>query len=97
MNYIWYLMKRNILFSPQDAKAQGELKVWDSSRRLSVRPSTVSNMNISETSRPIVIKFHQKLNQGGKLPALVFELDWIRNLVSMVTDSSHRVIMEKIV
>ena len=63
--------------------------------RASVRASSLSNMNISETSRPIEIKFHQKHHWGEGLAALSFGLDRIRNLVSMATDSSHRVIMGK--
>ena len=63
--------------------------------RPSVCPSTLSNMNISETSQPIVIKFHQKHHWGGGLAALSFGLDWIRTLVSMATDSSHRVMIGK--
>ena len=62
---------------------------------LCVRPFTLSNMNISETSWPIVIKFHQKHHWGGGLAALGFGLDQIRTLVSMATDSSHRVIIGK--
>ena len=61
----------------------------------SVRPSTLSNMNISETSWPIVIKFHQKHHWGGGLAALGFGPDRIRTLVSMATDSSYTVIMGK--
>ena len=61
----------------------------------SVRPSTLSNMNISETSWPIVIKFHQKHHWGGGSAALGFGPDRIRTLVSMATDSFHRVIMGK--
>ena len=64
--------------------------------RLCVCASTLSNMNISETSWPIIMKFHQKHHWGGELTALGFRLDWIRTLVSMATDSSHRVIMGKI-
>ena len=60
-----------------------------------VRPSTLSNINISETSWLIVIKFHLEHYWGGGLTALGFGLDRIRTLVSMATDSSHRVIMEK--
>ena len=30
---------------------------------------TLSNMNISETSRPIAIKLYQKRHCGGELPA----------------------------
>ena len=58
----------------------------------SVRPSTLSNMNISETSRPITIKFYLKHHLGGGKAALGFGADQIRTLVSMATDSSHRVI-----
>ena len=83
------------IFSSPEPKAQGELIVWDSSRRPSVRLSTLSNINISETSWPIVIKFRQKHHWGGGLAALGFGPDRIRNLVSMATDSSHRVIMGK--
>ena len=48
-------------------------------------------MNISATSGPIVTKFYLV---GGK-DALGFGPDRIRTLVSMATDNSHRVIMEK--
>ena len=82
-------------FSSPEPKAQGELIVWDLSRRASVGASTLSNMNISETSWPIVIKFHQKHHWGWGLAALGFGPDRIRTLVSMATDSSHRVIMGK--
>ena len=62
--------------SSPEPKAQGELIVWDSSRRpsvcASVHPSTLSNMNISETSWPIIIKFHQEHHWGGGLTALGF-------------------------
>ena len=60
-----------------------------------VRPLTLSNMNISATSRPIVTRFYLKHHWGGGKTALCFVLDRIRTLVSMVTDSSHRVIMGK--
>ena len=63
--------------------------------RPSIRLSTLSNINISETSRPIVIKFHKKHHWGGGLAALGFGPDRMRTLVSMATDSSHRVIMGK--
>ena len=63
--------------------------------RPSVRLSTLSNMNISESSWPIVMKVHQKHHWGGGLTALGFGPDRIRTLVSMATDSSHRVIMGK--
>ena len=64
--------------------------------RPSLHPSILSNMNISETSWPIIIKFHQEYHWGGGLTALGFGLDRIRTLVSMATDSSHRDIMGKI-
>ena len=59
-----------------------------------VRASTLSNINISETSRPIIIKFHQEHHWGGGLTVLCFGLDR-SELVSMATDSSHRVIIGK--
>ena len=94
-----------LIFSSPEPKAQGELIVWDSSRhpsawracvRPSVRLSTLSNINISATSWPIIIKFHQEHHWGGGLTVLGLGLDWIRTLVSMATYSSHRVIMGKI-
>ena len=93
--HIAYKWTHISFFSSPEPKAQGELKVWDSSRRPCVRASTLSNINISETSWPIVIKFHQKHHLGGGLAALGFVSDRIRTLASMATDSSHRVIMVK--
>ena len=58
-----------------------------------VRASTFSN--ISETSRPIAIKFYLKHHWGGGKASGGFDIDRIRTLVSMATDSSHRVIMGK--
>ena len=52
-------------------------------------------MNISKTSRPITIKFSLKHHLGGGKAALGFGADQVRTLVSMATDSSHRVIMGK--
>ena len=63
--------------------------------RASVCPSTLSNMNISKTSRPITTKFYLKHHWVGGKAALGFGTDQIRTLVSMATDSSHRVIMGK--
>ena len=91
------------LFSSPEPKAQGELIGWESrgrpsiraSVRVSVCPSTLSNMIISEISWMIVIKFHKKHHWGGGLTPLGFGPDRIRTLVSMATDSSHRVIMGK--
>ena len=63
--------------------------------RACVLASTLSNMNISETSRPIIIKSYPKHHWGGGKAALGFGADQIRTLVSMATHSSHRVIMGK--
>ena len=63
--------------------------------RASVHPSALSNMNISETSRPITTKFYLKHHWGRGKAALGFDADQIRTVVSMATDSSHRVIMGK--
>ena len=57
--------------------------------------STLSNMNISETHGPIATKFYLKHHWVGGKDALGFGPDRIRTLVSMATDSSHRVIMGK--
>ena len=52
-------------------------------------------MNISETSGSIVTKFYLKHHWVGGKDALGFGPDRIRTLVSMAMDSSHRVIMGK--
>ena len=54
-------------------------------------------MNISATSGPITMKFYQKYHWDGGKAALGFGPDRIQTLVSMATNSSHRVIMEKTV
>ena len=56
---------------------------------------TLSNMNISETLGPIATKFYQKHHRVGGKDALGFGPDRIGTLVSMATDSFHRVIMGK--
>ena len=58
---------------------------------------TLSNMNISKTNRSIATKFYLKHHWGGGSAAQGFEPDRIRILVSMATESSHRVIMGKTV
>ena len=77
----------------------GELIVYRWSRRPSVRtcvrPFTFSNMNISATSWLIGMKFYLKHHWGGGKASVGFDPDRIRTLVSMATDSSHRVIMGK--
>ena len=52
-------------------------------------------MNISEASWPIAIKFYLKHHWGGEKDAWGFGPDQFRTLVSLATDSSHRVIMGK--
>ena len=85
-----------LFFSSPEPKAHGELIVYQSSRRPSVRASTLLNINISETSGPIATKFYLKHHWGGGKAASGFRPDRIGTLVSMATDSSHRVIMGKI-
>ena len=55
------------IFSSPGPKAPGELIGWDASQRLLVRMSVRSllNINISETSRVIQIKFHLEYHWGG--------------------------------
>ena len=57
--------------------------------------STLSNMNISQTSWPIATKFYLKHHWDRGKDALGFGPDRIGTLVSMATDSSHKVIMRK--
>ena len=63
---------------------------------VSVCMSTLLYINISETSGPIATKFYLKHHWGGGKAALGFEQDQIGTLVSMATESSHWVIMGKI-
>ena len=65
--------------------------------RLCVCVFTLSNMNISKTNESIATKFYLKHHLGGGLAALGCKPDRIRTLVSMATESSHRVIMVKTV
>ena len=60
-----------------------------------VRPFRLSNMNISATSWPIGMKFYLKHHWGRRKASVGFDPDRIRTLISMATDSSHRVIMGK--
>ena len=59
----------------------------------SVCLSTLLNINTSETSGPIATKLDLNHHWGEGKVALGFEQDRIGTLVSMATDSSHRVIM----
>ena len=78
-------------------RLKGELiPVESASVPASVRLFTLSNMIISTTSRPIPTKFYLKHHWGGGKAASGFWPDRIGTLVSMATDSSHRVIMGKI-
>ena len=93
-------MVTNDMHTPQflahlSRRLRGELIVYRSSRRPSVRAFTLSNMNISETIGSIATKYYLKHHWGGGLAALGFGPDQIRTLVSMATESSHRVIMGK--
>ena len=54
-------------------------------------------MNISATSWPIETKFYLKHHWGGGKAALGFWPDRIGTLVSMATDSFHRVNVENLV
>ena len=84
-------------------RLKGELIVYPCSgvrrrcrrRRRRRRCPPFSNMNISEASWPIAIKFYLMHHWGGGKAAWGFYADQFRNLVSMATDSSHRVIMGK--
>ena len=55
----------------------------------------LSNINILENRRQIATKFYLKHQWIGGKNALGFGPDRIRTLVTMATDSSHRVIMGK--
>ena len=57
--------------------------------------STLSNMNISATKRPIANQFYLKHYWGRGKAAFGFGPDRIGALVSMATNSSHKVIMRK--
>ena len=81
--------KLDALLAHLSRRLVGELIVYPWS---GVRPSSTIS-NISATSRPITMKFYQKHYWDGGKAALGFGPDRIKTLVSMATDSSHRVIM----
>ena len=87
------------LFLAHLSRLKGELIVYPCSgvRRRRCRCPPFSNMNISEASKPIAIKFYLKHHWGGGKDSWGFGADQLRTLVSMATDSSHRVIMVKTV
>ena len=53
------------------------------SKFLAYRASTLSNINICETSWPIIIKFHQEHHWGGGLTVLGFGLDQSRTPIGL--------------
>ena len=93
-------IKYNVISSPEP-----KARRWAFSKPMVRRPSvrrrrpssTISNMNISASSGPITMKFYQKHHWDGGKAVEGFGLDWRKTLVSMATDNSHRVIIEKTV
>ena len=83
-------------------RLKGELIVYQCSvvrrrrcrRHRRRRRQPFSNMNISEASRLIAIKFYPKYHWGGGKAAWGFGADQFRTLVSMAIDISHRVNMK---
>ena len=71
------------------------IPVEPSSVSKSVSLSTLSNMDISATSIPNSTNFFLNHHWGGGNAALGFGPGRIGTLVSMATNSSHRVIMGK--
>ena len=55
---IWKFIPNLSLFSSPEPKAPGELIGWEGSVVRRRRPSTISNDFSSETTGPIVTKFH---------------------------------------
>ena len=99
MNVLGIWLQYACIFSSPEPKAHGELIVYQSSRRPCMRACvqfTLLNIYISETSGRIATKFYLKHHWGGGKAALGFGPDRIVTLVSMATDSSHRLIMGKI-
>ena len=86
---------RRVFLAHLSRKLIGELIVYRSSRRPSVRLFTLLNMNISATSWPIGMEFYLKQHWGWGKTSVCFDPDRIRTLVSMATDNSHRVTMGK--
>ena len=87
-----------MIFSSHEPKAHNvsySIPIEPLSACLCVRVSTLSNINISATRRPIAIKFYLKHHWGWEMAAIGFRLLRIRTLVSMATDCSRRVLMGK--
>ena len=66
------------------------------SARVSVCVLTLSNMYISAIKRPSATKLYLKHHLGGGMAVSGFGPDLIRTLVTKAIDSSHGVIMGKI-
>ena len=85
-----------LLLAHLSRRLRGELIVYPCSSERHCRSrcyQPFSNMNISEACRPIAIKFYLKHHWGGGQAAWGFGADQFRTLVSMATDSSHRVVI----
>ena len=92
------LILRQVFFLTHlSRRVKGELLVYPCSGVLRHRRcrSPFSNINISDASRAIAIKFYLKHHLGRGKAEWGFGADQYRTLVSMATDSSHRVIMGK--
>ena len=96
--YIFFFVY-TFFFSSPEPNAHGELIVYQSSRCMYVCMYvcvfTLSNKYTSENRGPIATKFYLKHHLGGGKAALGFGPDQMRTVVSVATDSSHRVIMGK--
>ena len=85
------LSSNRTFLSSHQLKACGELKGWASSRRPCIHPLTLSNWNISDTSRSVKNKFRLKHYWGGGKASFGFMQDRIETLVSMATYNSFSV------
>ena len=70
-----------MIISSTELKAPGELRGLDSSRRPWVRLLALSNMNLSETSKPIEIKLH-------------LEHHWFSNKMIVIRAGIHRLLIK---
>ena len=86
-------MISGLVLAHLNRRLKGELKVYQCS--VVRRRQPFSNVIISEVSMPIAIKFHLKHHWGEGKAARGSGADQFRTLVSLATDSSHRVILEK--
>ena len=91
---------RQLLLAHLSRRLIGELIVYRSSRRLCVRPSVRACINTFKheylcNQFADWNEFYLKHHWGGGKASVGFDLDQIRTLFSMATDSSHRVIMGK--